>query len=591
MKSKQTFFSAAVLKKDIVRFAPLWGLYTVFLLMYILLNWQGDGTAVWGANLGSYTIRSTGILNLFYGGICAITLFGDLFKTRMCNALHAMPIRREGWFLTHTVAGLLFCVVPNTLGALVEALLLQEYAHIAFLWLAVAVLQFIFFFGVGIFSAQCAGNILGAVIVYGIVHFFAVFAAVLFSVFYEPLLYGVSLNMEKLFSYSPAYKLCCYRIAHISYSVMQSEVVFLQFPPQDWLYLAIIAGTGVVMAALGMLLYRRRKLESAGDLMVVKWAKTAFLSVYTLFVGGAIYFLAEQVAQEYAYVFLALGFAIGFFTGRMLLERKVHVFQLKNLLKFCLFVAVFAISIALTCMDPIGITRYVPKPEDVKSIQISPGYWQYLHTGELVQQADFAAFTRIHQQLTQNPEDSTGDMPLHICYQMENGSTVVRQYTLDSEGEIAQSLKGYFSAEEYVFATDDIQALLENLQLVVFWSSQRGIPHMDIGTSAYKTETDVWTRFGSTEGVIDHIEPNSQSVAEVSLVKKLLQALLADCLEGNMAQYAVLHPEQDYYGTVKLMYTEPGKNGNLQPEEKYLEIKIYEDCTNTVQCLENLPKV
>lgn len=591
MKRKQTFFSAAVLKKDIARFAPVWALYTVFLLMYILLHWKGKATAAWFANNAYNILYATGSINLIYGVLCAVTLFGDLFKTRLCNALHAMPLRREGWFVTHIVAGLLFCVVPNILGALVAAAILQKYACFAFVWLAMAVLQFLFFFGVGVFSVMCSGNYVGAVAVYGFIHFFAVIATSLVSVFYEPLLHGVVLDTEKLFSYSPAYRFVGFQRRLISINPIAGAVYFPELPAQYWQYLMITAGAGVLLIVLGLLLYRRRKLESVGELMAVKPAIPVFLTVYTLGVGGFIFYAALQVIQTYSLLFLALGLVIGFFTGRMLLERKVHVFRRKNLLAFGAFTAAFAVSLALTWLDPLGISRYVPKPEDVKSIQISPGHRQYMHTGELVQQADIAAFTRIHQQLTQNREDSTGDMPLYIRYQLENGSTMVRQYALDSKGEIAQSLKTYFSAAECVFATDDIQALLENLQLVVFRSSQRGIPHMDIGTSAYKTEADVWTRFGSVEGVIDHIEPDSQSVAEVSLVKKLLQALLADCREGNMAQYAVLHQEQDYYGTVKLMYTEPGKNGNLQPEEKYLEIRIYEDCTNTVQCLENLPKV
>ena len=39
MKSRTSFFNPTVLKKDITRFAPLWGLYTVFMLLAVFLIW------------------------------------------------------------------------------------------------------------------------------------------------------------------------------------------------------------------------------------------------------------------------------------------------------------------------------------------------------------------------------------------------------------------------------------------------------------------------------------------------------------------------------------------------------------------------
>jgi hypothetical protein len=53
-----------------------------------------------------------------YALVCALTLFGDLFNSRMCNAIHALPLRRESWFCTHALTGLCFSVVPNLVFAL-----------------------------------------------------------------------------------------------------------------------------------------------------------------------------------------------------------------------------------------------------------------------------------------------------------------------------------------------------------------------------------------------------------------------------------------------------------------------------------------
>lgn len=52
-------------------------------------------------------------------------LFGDLYNSRMCNALHAMPMRRETLFLTNVVSGLLFSMIPTAVMALLSVPLLN----------------------------------------------------------------------------------------------------------------------------------------------------------------------------------------------------------------------------------------------------------------------------------------------------------------------------------------------------------------------------------------------------------------------------------------------------------------------------------
>ena len=165
MKSRTSFFNFTVLRKDITRYAPVWGLYAIGLLLFLLipnLDWSVDEAA----DVMGFSMSSMGIVNAIYGGICALMVFGDLFKTRLCYATHAMPLRREGWFLTHFTAGLLFSIVPNLVLVLCFLPLLQGYWYMELLWLAASTLQFLFFFGAGAFSAVCAGNRLGAAAAY-----------------------------------------------------------------------------------------------------------------------------------------------------------------------------------------------------------------------------------------------------------------------------------------------------------------------------------------------------------------------------------------------------------------------------------------
>ena len=105
MKLKTSFFNLTAFKKNLLRFSPIWALYTVFLLVVFFGTTGQD--AVYVARDVVYMIRGMAPVNLLYGGICAMFLFGDLYNSRLCNALHAFPVRREGWLLTGIAAGIL----------------------------------------------------------------------------------------------------------------------------------------------------------------------------------------------------------------------------------------------------------------------------------------------------------------------------------------------------------------------------------------------------------------------------------------------------------------------------------------------------
>ena len=117
MKLRTSFFNPTVFKKDLTRFAPTWALYTVGLFMVMAVCMDSAYQYRQAENLVSI-LGVTAVINMGYAFLNAQLLFGDLFSARHCNALHAMPLRRECWYMTHVIAGLLFSLVPNTIFAL-----------------------------------------------------------------------------------------------------------------------------------------------------------------------------------------------------------------------------------------------------------------------------------------------------------------------------------------------------------------------------------------------------------------------------------------------------------------------------------------
>ena len=132
MKSRISFFNIHVLKKNMTRFAPVWILFTMAEVLCVL----SIGTDKPG-QLARDIMNLMGPVAVFhfaYALIVASCLFGDLFDSRLCNGLHAMPMRREGWLITNLVSGFLFALIPAVVTGGVTAALLGEYAWIALVW-------------------------------------------------------------------------------------------------------------------------------------------------------------------------------------------------------------------------------------------------------------------------------------------------------------------------------------------------------------------------------------------------------------------------------------------------------------------------
>ena len=128
MRSKTSFFEPTLFRKNLTRFAPAWGLYTLCLVLGMLLLYSNGGIAKqyhFASNLMDL-VQVLGGVNLVYGAVVAQLLFGDLYSSRMCYALHAMPVRRESLFYTNLASGFLFSLLPTLVMSLVSLPLLAD---------------------------------------------------------------------------------------------------------------------------------------------------------------------------------------------------------------------------------------------------------------------------------------------------------------------------------------------------------------------------------------------------------------------------------------------------------------------------------
>ena len=169
VRSKASFFSAAIYRKELTRLAPLWAVYLLLMLLILPLSvlTQSDGGTFTMGDLQhlvlSTTLRSSAYINLVYAAALALCLHSWYYSPRSVNAFAALPIRRETWFLTHLAAALTCSLVPNALAAL-GLLGASAASGLAgggpALWtFAILSMEFLFFYGLAALCAYALGDV------------------------------------------------------------------------------------------------------------------------------------------------------------------------------------------------------------------------------------------------------------------------------------------------------------------------------------------------------------------------------------------------------------------------------------------------
>lgn len=518
MKSRTSCFNGGVFRKDITRFFPVWVLYTVGLMLIVILGITNAYESAARVRNMADLIQAVVLINFAYAFLVAVLLFGDLFKSRLCNAIHALPLRRETLYLTHLASGLSFALIPEGVVSLLAMPFLWEYWYFGLYFLAAGALSFLLFYGIAAFSCQCAGQIPAAGLVYLMVNFLSCLVYFTINQLYGDQLYGVILNIDPFLPFAPLANLMNRELVEVNVAWETGEPVIREIILHGWGYLGICAGAGVAFAGLGLLLYRRRQLESAGDFLVFKALNPVFLVVYTVTAGTVLKMLCEVLFDTPGLPFLFLGLALGFFTGLMLLGRTTRVFGKKAWAGFGVLTGVLALSLLLARWDAFGIVRWTPDPEDVKSVTIGNGseYGYYNNGGlKLTGEAEIADAIAMHECgiRQKNAHGWADTYDLRIEYTLKNGSTVTRLYEIPAQSEEGRIYADYMSRPEAILGTGDVDTLLAECTGIFLdiyipeWILERG----------------------------DGVTYDSYPVPKEDY-RSFLEAMMADCEAGNLSQ-------------------------------------------------------
>ncbi len=459
MKSRISFFNATIFRRDITRFYPVWLIYSLIICLRLLTD-LGDNYSPIVESV-YYSISPFIAYSFFFAPLVALTLFTDLFKSRQCNGLHALPVRRETLFCSHALAGALFILVPNLFCSLVYMVKLGEYWYISLIWLGATSLSFISLYGIALFSVMMVGKSFAMLLVYFGVNFLTYIIAGVYYSLYEPLLYGLS-SSGSIFNYfCPIAMLGGAHPIVVSAGWDGSSFLRITFYPEAWLCLVLYALVGVGLAAIGLLAYRKRHLESAGDFLAANWLKPVFTVVFPLGLALVLYLWSSVFTWGEAFIWpFFLFLPVGYFAAQMLLRRSTRVFGKRSWLGLGALAAAIALTLGLTALDPLDITGYVPKADQVKSVSVR-------NSAPFTQEEDVEKVVALHQAILEQKalnkssaraansyEYYIGSINMRnvtLDYTLTNGKTVYRTYSIPLNSPAGKLLEPLLGSPEYVF--------------------------------------------------------------------------------------------------------------------------------------------
>ena len=614
MRSKTSCFNKTVFRKNLLRFAPVWGVYTLCLVVAILILY-GNGGSTKEFHFAYHMTQLEEIMavvNLFYAPIVAQLLFGDLYNSRMCNMLHAFPLRRESWFLTHVASGITFSLVPTLIMALLATPLLAdslfEDAMSLAWWIFLASnLQFVCLFGMAVFCVMVVGNRFTMLAAYGLLNAGAMIAGWLVDTVYTPMLYGVITPDRLVNNLTPMYHMTNFSYIQTMNNLYELREVFGEqlkgavatfTLSGEWYRLWILAGAGLVFALAGLTLYKLRNLECAGSAVAFPFLRPVFEVLCAIFVASAAQFFLNNFfgMSQRNFLILTVGLMAGWFIGKMLTEHTTRVFSMKNFCGLVALGAVFAVSLWLTHVDILKIETRLPDAEKVKTVTFNGTVYTEredidnflrLQSDALEHRAEHAGMYVLVdgewiQYIDTNSDRIDEDDPnnkltyvdrVNLNYEMENGKIIERRYNIWVNSDYVESEAGRI-AEDYLTRWETISDGKITIKDVEY-------KRLDLAMeNAERVHVDY----------MDADEALQKSLANPDDLRSLIAALKADCAEGNMAQSYMYHTgsfraENAY---VEGGYEYPMELGISISSEKYnWWVSIYPDSVNTLRWLES----
>ena len=606
MRSKTSCFNGTLFRKNLSRYWPLWGLasfggalFPLAMLVNLLHSGLQDAWTPMQMKEMYYTVLSYGVpvISIVYAVLCAMAVWNYLYNARSVGLMHTLPIRREGLFLTNVLSGLVMMAIPYAVTGVLIVLVSFLYGGFEPVGVLVTVLgvagESVFFFGLATFCALIVGNIFMLPALYGLLNFLAVLTDFTVNLLAQGFCFGIYSSYSGTVEWlSPVvylmqqiYADCTYE-QHLASSgpygqQYETSVLTGVKLVNGWL-IAVYAAVGVVLLVLAWLMYRRRRSESAGDVVSVNWMKPVFrygCAAFSAILGGRLlYALFWESFQNGLYftvlpmiLCMIVGGAVGYYAASMLLAKTLRVFR--STWKGMLAVALGCIALcAAMKFDVFGVVRRVPAADSVKQVNLyAADSNYYLTPGQ--DDALIEKVRALHQAIINDKDHAltAASAASEACTDREvlyTYTTVRFTYTLNSGLKVERQYDLYLTRDR--MAQDGTYDNLLDRLINSPEMRQKRIRWQD---GNFRLDT-AWinTRTGGTD-------LNSREV------ETILSAVARDAENGNWGVYDWFNSQDDadhYDMTVHIGYQ--------MENHRYdsIDISVREGMTETIQALKEL---
>ena len=586
MRFGKSCFNATLYKKNLTRFWPVWALYLViwmFALPFdLVLSGHSNPVLNFSQRQVLRSVQNVGLaLAVAFGLLVAVAVWSYLYNNRSAGFMHTLPVRREGLFLTNFLSGLTFFVGSNLiifLMTLVGEILCDCVAMKPLLiWLAAVTLMDLFFFCFATFCAMFTGHILGLPAYYGVLSVLSVALVSLLDAAFSRFVFGYD-GIEGVYTVARWLSPVANLIEIVRVRRVQEVAVGLADAPGHYEFeglglILIYAVAGLLLAALALVVYRRRHMERSGDAITVSWVRPVFqygVAFCCALAFGVVFFeMFSGVLPETAWVMLLLMLvsgAVGYFLARMVLEKSFRVF---GCWKGCLpFLAVLVVLVCGMELDVTGFERRVPDFAQVESVSVDGIYTMpddtgsYFSVWENSNPEIIGTVLDLHRAVADSKNEIEGAQSSNRSVTEETG---YRVDTMRKSGfRVTYHLKnGAVMSRDYV---SDIPVYAECLKDEQTVSGKLN----KLVNLQYIVEENYRLTERRADELIDVVLANQYGVqTEIRIDKdayaQVLEAVLADFAEGNLGRRYLMNDKDRmnccFVNDLEFTFYHEGENG------------------------------
>ena len=450
-----------------------------------------------------------------------------------------------------------------------------------FTWLVVVCLLDLFFYSFAVFCAMFTGHILALPAFYLILSFLVPGLIYLVEAIARQFLFGftgAAWAEDGSLWFSPVLKL-----ARGTASGQNNATDVYQFHGLG--LVTLYALIGLVLAGIALVVYRRRQLERAGDVITVGWVYPVFRYGVALCAAIALgiffYTIFCSLLPQSPWVLLVwmvVWGAAGCFIAEMLLSKRFWVF--KSCWKGCVvFLVCLCACMTALELDLVGFEQSVPAAAQVESVRIYGINSTPRDDGDDILFTDdpdvIQGVVDLHTAITEHKEE------LDAWQHQDGGSEV---WTTDSDGVALQKSTSDTLIFTYVMKDDSVVKRQYTIPITADALADDTTPASRLSALLNRPDVVSDTYFGIVKpedqlvdaAIVNLYNPDDNSYGfeylPSDLLEPLMEAIQTDIAEGNLGRRYLLEDRERMdnccYADLELTYRVPSTSNTAAADQQ-----------------------